>query len=144
MPVEAAADSVQRCREQFVVTSWQALLGGEGRPIDVRDPQLHRREYRVPPGMGLSCAGAGMQPLTIRIDPSQVDPVWVESAFGRSTAVFSDDFRIVLDPPRVQSSTGVTLVNGEVLDPDRGKPGLALCPGGESVWFAVAPAAPQP
>lgn len=141
MPVEAAADSVQWCREQFVVTSWQVLLGAEGRPIDVRDPQLHRREFRVPPGVLLACGGVGMQPLTIRIDPSQADPVWIESGPNRfrSQAVFGNEFRLFLDPVRVQATTGVTLVNGELIDPDRGKPGLELCPAGETIWFDVPP-----
>lgn len=140
-PVEAAVDSVQWCREQFVVSAWQALLGPEGRPIDLADPQLHRREFRPQPGVLLACGGVGMQPLTIRIDPGQIDPVWVESGKerSRSLAIFGDEFRLLLDPVRVQATTGVTLVDGEKVDPDRGKPGLAVCPGGETVWFDVPP-----
>jgi hypothetical protein len=136
-PPEAAADSVQWCREQFVVTGWEALLGPEGRPIDPLQPQLHRREFRLEPGVQSACGGVGMQRLTVRIDPAQIDPVWVESGPNRfrSQAMFSDEFRLVLNPPRVQSTTGVTLVDGEQLDPDAGKPGLALCPGGATIWF---------
>lgn len=138
VPAEAAADSVQWCREQFVVSGWQALLGPEGRPIDPADPQLHRREFRLPPGMLLACGGVGMPPLTIRIDPTQADPVWIALPGGRrSVAQFGSEFRILLDPPRVQSTTGVTLVDGEILDPDKGKPGLSICPGGATVTFDV-------
>lgn len=137
-PVEAVADSVAWCREQFVVHSWQALLGPEGRPIDPADPQLHRREFRVPLGALLACGGVGMPPLTIRIDPTQVDPVWIAlPGGGRSVAQFGPEFRLLLDPPRVQATTGVTLVDGEVVDPDHGKPGLSVCPGGEVVTFDV-------
>jgi hypothetical protein len=142
-PAEAAADSVQWCREQFVVSSWQPLLGPEGRPIDVLATQLHRHEFRPAPGVVLGCGGVGMQELTVRIDPAQLDPVWVESGPGRfrSLAVFGPEFRLLLNPPRVESTTGVILADGERLDPDRGKPGLALCPGGETISFDVAPPA---
>ncbi len=138
-PVEAPTDSVQWCREQFVVSEWHVLLGPEGRPLDVTAPQLHRREFVVPPGMVEACGGVGMSILTIRIDPTQVDPVWVESGPDRqpSLAVFGPEFALALDPPRIQATTGVTLVDGEQIDPDRGKPGLAVCPGGETIWFAV-------
>ena len=139
LPAEAGADSVRWCREQFVVTGWQPLLGPEGRPVDPAAPQLHRREFRPPPGVLVGCGGVGMPPLTIRIDPSQVDPVWVESApRRRSLAVFSDDFRIALDPPRIEGANGVTLVDGEIVDPDLGKPGLFICPGGDTISFDLA------
>jgi hypothetical protein len=139
VPAEAPADSAQWCREQFVVSAWQALLGPEGRPIDPADPQLHRREYRLPPGQVLACGGVGMPPLTMRIDPTQIDPVWIDLPGGRrSMPVFGPEFRIRLDPPRVESTTGVTLVDREVVDPDRGKPGLWLCPSGEVVTFDIA------
>jgi hypothetical protein len=139
VPLEAAADSVQWCREQFVVSSWQALLGPEGRPIDPRDPQLHRREFRLPPGAVFACGGVGMPPLTMRIDASEVDPVWIDLPGGRrSMPVFGPEFRIRLDPPRIESTTGVTLLDREVVDPDRGKPGLWLCPSGEVVTFDIA------
>jgi len=140
LPAEAPADSVQWCREQFVVSGWQVLLGAEGRPIDPLDPQLHRREFRLPQGAMLACGGVGMPPLTIRIDPRQVDPVWIDlPGGGHSMAMFAAEFHVRLDPPRVVSTTGVTLVDGEVLDPDKGKPGLSLCPGGTAVMFDVAP-----
>jgi hypothetical protein len=51
-----------------------------------------------------------------------------------------DDFGIAFDPLRVRAANGVTLVDGEVVDPDRGKPGLAVCPGGDSISFNEFPA----
>ena len=136
-PAEVAADSVEWCRDQFVVSAWQALLGPEGRPIDLAAPQLHRREWVIPAGAGNSCAGVGMAALTIRIDPSQIDPVWIESGPQRfrSLAMFGPEFRFAVDPVRVQAANGATLVNGEVVDPDRGKPGIAVCPGGSVISF---------
>jgi hypothetical protein len=140
LPVEAGADSVRWCQWQFVVTGWQALVGSEGRPIDLNDPQLHRREFRPPPGVVIACAGVGMPPLTVRIDPSQAEPVWIETPGGRrSVAQFGPEFRLLLNPARVQSTTGVTLVDREVLDPDRGKPGISICPGGAVITFSVGP-----
>ena len=80
-----------------------------------------------------------MSTLTVRIDPSAVDPVWIESGpdHRRSVAVFGNAFGLALDPPRVVGANGVTLMNGEQLDPDRSKPGLELCPGGDTIWFDV-------
>ena len=82
-----------------------------------------------------------MPPLTIRIDPSKVDPVWIQLPQGRtSIAVFGAAFQLVLeDPPRVVAPNGVVLLDGEVVDPDRGKPGLAICPGGDVVDFEMMP-----
>lgn len=142
-PEEQAVDSVEWCREQFVVKGWVAVLGPEGRPIDFAAPQLHRHEFRAQPGVVIGCGGVGMPPLTVRIDPGQVDPVWIEWDGGRrSVAVFGPEFQLLLDPPRVQSTTGVTLRDREIVDPDRGKPGLAVCPGGETITFDVEQRAP--
>jgi hypothetical protein len=138
LPVEAPADSVTWCRQQFVVSGWRVVLGSEGRPFDPADPQLHRAELVPPPGTPLSCGGVGMPPLTIRIDPSQPEPVWIETPGGRrSVAVFGASFHIAADPLRVQATNGASLANGEVVDPDRGKPGIAVCPGGSVVGFDV-------
>jgi hypothetical protein len=136
VPLEAKADSVQWCREQFVVSDWEVLLGPEGRPIDLAAPQLHRMPV-APVGVEVGCAGVGMPPLTIRIDPSRVNPVWIETpGGGRSIATFSRAFRLVLgDVPAVVGPNGVVLVDREVVDPDRGKPGLPVCPGGQVVGF---------
>ncbi len=136
LPVEAAEDSVSWCRRQFVVDEWQPVLGSEGRPFDPADPQLHRNEFVPPPGAAMACGGVGMPPLTIRIDPTQVEPVWIELPTGRrSVARFSSAFRLLPNPTRVQATDGATLVDREVLDPDRGKPGIVICPEGDVVEF---------
>jgi hypothetical protein len=138
LPDEAPADSVTWCRQQFVVSGWEVVLGSEGRPFDPRDPQLHRRELAPPAGVPLGCRGVGVPPLTIRIDPSQVEPVWVETPGGhRSVAVFGPTFRLADNPLRVEAGNSAALVNGDVVDPDRGKPGIAVCPGGDVVSFDV-------
>jgi hypothetical protein len=46
---------------------------------------------------------------------------------------------MLLNPARIQSTTGVTLVDREVLDPDRGKPGITICTGGDLITFSVGP-----
>jgi hypothetical protein len=138
LPDETAADSVTWCRQQFVVSTWQAVLGSEGRPFDPRDPQLHRREWVPPSGMTFTCWGVGLPPLMIRIDPTQVEPVWIETAGGhRSVAAFGLAFGLRSDPLRVQATNGAALVDGELVDPDRGKPGIQVCPEGDTVWFDV-------
>ena len=138
-PPEAAAASVEWCRDQFVASGWDVLLGPDGRPIDLARPQLHRRAVDPPPGGVSACGGVGMPPLTIRIDPMQVDPVWIEiPGGGRSLARFTRAFGLVLgDVPRVVGSNVVAIVDREVLDPDRGKPGLGICPEGDVVDFEV-------
>jgi hypothetical protein len=138
-PVEPPADSASWCRSQLVVTAWAPLLGPEGRPVDPAAPQLHRREFIPPPGAVTACGGVGMSTLTVRIDPRAVDPVWIESGpqRRRSVAVFGNSFGVAFDPLRVVAANGVTLVDGEQLDPDRSKPGLELCPGGDTIWFDV-------
>jgi hypothetical protein len=138
-PIEAASDSATWCASQLVVTGWEPLLGPEGRPIDPSAPQLHRREYVVPPGAVEACGGVGMDTLTVRIDPGAIDPVWIESGprHRRSVATFANAFRLSLDPLGVVATNGVTLLNGERLDPDRGKAGLWLCPGGDTIWFDI-------
>lgn len=139
VPPEDAADSVRWCRQQFVVTGWEAVLGPEGRPLDETAPQLHRSPI-PPPGIPTGCGGVGMPPLLVRIDPSRLDPVWIEA--GEATGVlpfFGPEFRLELDgDPRVSAPNGVTIVDGEVIDPDRGRPGLDVCPGGDTVSFSVA------
>jgi len=136
LPIERPADSVSWCRQQLVVSSWQVVLGSEGRPFDPADPQLHRVEVLPPPGSAAGCGGVGMPPLTIRIDPAQAEPVWVETpGGGRSVAVFGAAFNLAGDPLRIQATNGASLADREVVDPDRGKPGIAVCPGGDVVTF---------
>ncbi len=51
-------------------------------------------------------------PREVRIDPTQVDPVWIDLlGGGRGMPVFGPEFRIRLDPPRIESTTGVTLLD---------------------------------
>jgi hypothetical protein len=79
-----------------------------------------------------------MPPLTIRIDPAQAEPVWVETpGGGRSVAVFGAAFHLAGDPLRIQATNGASLADREVVDPDRGKPGIAVCPGGDVVTFDI-------
>jgi hypothetical protein len=139
VPPEVPADSARWCRQQFVVTGWETALGPEGRPLDPRTPQLHRSPI-PPPGIPVACGGVGMPPLLVRINPARVDPVWIEA--GAATNVlpfFGPEFRLELDgEPRVTAPNGVTIVDGDVIDPDRGRTGLNVCPGGDTVGFSVA------
>jgi hypothetical protein len=139
VPIEVAEDSVRWCREQFVVAGWEIVKGPEGRPFDPSKPQLHRVP-EAPPGIPVACGGVGMPPLRVRIDPIQVDPVWIETGGpGRSILFFGPEFRLDLGPPaRIVGPGGLELVDGDVVDPDRGRPGLSVCPGGAVVWFTVA------
>lgn len=139
VPIEAVEDSVRWCREQFVVAGWDIVEGPEGRPFDARNPQLHRVPA-PPPGVPVACGGVGMPPLHVRIDPSQVDPVWIETGQHRSLVFFGPEFRLDLGPPpRIVGPGGLELVDGDIVDPDRGRPGLSVCPGGEVVSFTVGP-----
>ena len=130
-PAEAAADSVQWCREQFVVSAWQPLLGPEGRPVDPADPQLHRSEFRAPPGVVTACGGVGMPPLTIRIDPAQWIRSWVESGprvrilrSGRTSTSVRMRRAVELDDRRESS------LNAEVVGPGPRQAGPHGLPGG--------------
>jgi hypothetical protein len=64
---------------------------------------------------------------------------WRETSIkSRSCSIFEFDrpTRLVLgDLPAVVGPNGVVLVDREVVDPDRGKPGLPVCPGGQVVGF---------
>ena len=139
VPPEDPADSARWCRQQFVVTGWEIVLGPERRPLDPSTPQLHRSPI-PPPGIPVGCGGVGMPPLLVRINPARADPVWIEA--GAATNVlpfFGPEFRLEFDgEPRVTAPDGVTIVDGDVIDPDRGRPGLDVCPGGETVGFSVA------
>jgi hypothetical protein len=142
LPAEAKADSVEWCREQFVVSGWQVLLGPEGRPIERDAPQLLRGwDFNQPPGVQVACGGVGMAQLTFRIDADRVDPVWIDVAGGgTSLARFGRGLRLSLGPmPAVVGDKGVRLVDREILDPDRGKPGLAICPEGDVIDFGLLP-----
>jgi len=141
LPTEAMADSVEWCREQFVVSDWEVLLGPEGRPIERDAPQLLRTWSFSHPGVETACGGVGMPQLTFRIDPDRVDPVWIDLPGGdHSLARFGRGLRLVLGAgPAVVGDNGVRLVDGEIVDPDRAKPGLAVCPEGPVVDFELQP-----
>ena len=140
LPNEAVAESVLWCRSQFVVTRWHALLGSEGRPIDPADPQLHRPGTAEAAPLGAGCRGIGVPVMRLRIDPSLAEPVWLEADGRRRIAVFADAFRFARDPVRVQSPTGAAFLDGEVIDPAVGKPGVAICARAATVTFDAAPA----
>ena len=141
VPPEDPLVSQDWCRDQFVVSSWEVALGPEGRPIDLAAPQLHRMPaFDLPPGAVMACGGVGMPPLTVRIDLSQIDPVWLDvQGGGRSVAIFSQDFRLVSQVvPTILAANGVTLVNGENLGANGEKAGLEICTEGETVEFWLA------
>jgi hypothetical protein len=142
LPLEAKADSVEWCREQFVVSKWEVLLGPEGRPIEHDAPQLLRSwSFDQPAGVQTACGGVGMPQLTFRIDPDRDNPVWIDvPGGGKSLALFGRGLGLVLAPgPAVVGDNGVRLVDREIVDPDRGKPGLAVCPEGSVVEFELLP-----
>jgi hypothetical protein len=138
VPIEAADDSVLWCRSQFVVSDWDVVQGPERRPVDPARPQLHRIDP-PPPGVPVACGGVGMPPLVVRIDPTALDPVWLEpGGLGRSLVFFGPEFRLEPGPPaQVTGPANVVLRDGDVVDPDRGRPGLEVCPGGEVVTFTA-------
>ena len=79
-----------------------------------------------------------MDLLRVRIDPTLPDPVWLDvgNRGGRSVPIFSSAFRLVVDdPPRIVSRSGIILSDGEVVDGDHPKPGMAVCTEGQVVAF---------
>lgn len=136
LPDETAEDSHRWCRERFVVSDWEALRGPEGRPVLGDDPQLHRIAG------GGACGGVGMPPLVVRIDPSEVDPIWLEAA-GAGTRIlpfFDPGFGVEFRPELVITGPdgAAILRDGDVVSPDAGLPGVSVCPAGEWVSFALA------
>jgi hypothetical protein len=121
------------------LSSWTVLNGPEGRPLDAAKPQLHR--VIPPPGVVSSCGGVGMAPLRIRIDMARVDPVWIESGNARDVVpFFGPQFRLDLaGQPRITAPGRLAIADGDIIDPDRGRPGLLVCPMGDTVSFEVAP-----
>ncbi|HEV8490324.1 MAG TPA: hypothetical protein VGQ58_11115 [Candidatus Limnocylindrales bacterium] len=138
LPLESREDSARWCRQQFVLSGWEVMAGPEGRPLDPARPQLHRSPL-PPPGVPVACGGVGMPPLRLRIDLDRLDPVWLDVAGGsRSLAFFGPEFLVeVGEEPRITTPGGLVLIDGDVIDPDRGRPGLAVCPGGSVVAFSV-------
>jgi hypothetical protein len=141
LPDEAAADSQRWCRWRPVLLDWAPRLGPEGRPVQAGDVQLHRRADG-----NFACAGVGMAPLVFRIDPGELDPIWLEVAGVRNgpriVPLFGTRFRpvivgselVVLGP-----TARVVARDGLPFDPDHPPPGIAACPHGESVAISEAP-----
>lgn len=134
-------ESDQWCRGHFVVTGWEALTGPEGQPIQAGVVQLHRTPWED--GM---CAGVGMDQLVFRIDPTQTDPIWLETLSGaaighpgffRIMPVFGAGFRVRTDPELVVLAPApddtVVAHDGQLLNPDAPLFGYAVCPMGEVV-----------
>lgn len=132
LPDEDAESSTVWCRGQFVVTSWEILLGPEGRPPAAGEVQLHRTSFG-----GEACGGVGMSILRFRMDIGQPDPIWLEPVEDgpRSIPVFGPGFRAVIDPTlAVVGPRGEVIArDGTILDPDAPLGPYAVCPQGETV-----------
>lgn len=132
LPEEAPPDSAAWCRTRFVVTGWDVLRGPERRAPVSGEVQLHRTIA------GGGCGGVGMEgPLTLRIDPGQADPVWIDlPGGGRSLPMFPASVRYrALPAPALVTAQGLVLTDGATFDPDAGFPGLPSCPGGAVIAF---------
>jgi len=132
VPVEAAADSAAWCRTRFIVTSWAVLNGPEGRPPVAGEMQLHRHPASE------ACAGVGMPPLTLHIDPTADDPVWLTAAGFEAPIIasFSDAFTAVTGPePSIIDGKGLVLTDGMPINPDANLGGHGVCPTGPVVYF---------
>jgi hypothetical protein len=124
------------CATRMIVEQWIPLLGPEDRPIDAGNPQLHRHLA----GNGI-CAGVGMRPLVFRVDPSQLDPVWLEPAGGdshfRIIPNFGPGFRAAFTPELVilDAADQVVARDGTPVNPDGELAGHAICATGSAVSF---------
>jgi hypothetical protein len=120
----------------MVIEQWTPLLGPEDRPIDPGNPQLHRH----PAGNGV-CEGVGMGPLVFRIDPAQLDPVWLEPAGGNSRfriiPNFGPGFRAAFTPDLVilDAANQVVASDGTPVNPDGKLAGHSICATGRAVLF---------
>ena len=132
VPVEAAADSADWCRSRFVLTAWEVVNGPERRPPVAGEIQLHRH-----PAFD-ACGGVGMAGLTLHIDPTAVDQVWL-TAGGRAQPIlasFSDVFTAVVSPvPSIIDDKGLVLTDGMSINPDANLGGHMVCPSGTVVYF---------
>ncbi|HXI45205.1 MAG TPA: hypothetical protein VNH13_02795 [Candidatus Acidoferrales bacterium] len=135
VPAEPAQDGAAWCATRLVLEQWTPLLGPESRPIDARAPQLHRHAG----GGNVSCAGVGMSPLTFRIDPNAIDPVWLQAAgfSGRIIPSFGPTFRAAYVPELVvlDAAGRVVARDGTPVDPDGTLLGHPICPTGLVVSF---------
>lgn len=142
VPDDGPRDGPVWCTTRLVVEQWTPLLGPEQRAIDAATPQLHRHPERGP---NTACAGVGMPPLVFRMDPSQLDPVWLEVAEGglgapvgfRIIPSFDPGFRAVFGPGLVivDERGAVVAQNGTPVNPDGELAGHFICSTGRVVYF---------
>lgn len=132
LPDEDGDTSDTWCRGQFVVRSWEILLGPEGMPPVVGEVQLHRTPFE-----GGECGGVGMPMLRFHMDLSEADPIWLEAEGepGRSIPIFGRGFRAETEPElHVVGPRGdVVATHGTVLNPDEPLGPYVVCPMGETV-----------
>jgi hypothetical protein len=133
LPVESPEDSRLWCAVQLVMERWEPLLGPEDRPFDANSPQLHRFE---PSSV---CGGVNMGRVTFRIDPSRLDPVWLEATPGGQPilAWFGPDFRVAFEPDLVVVDTAGHVVarDGLPVDPEGRLAGHFLCATGSGLYI---------
>ncbi len=132
-PDEDEAASADWCRGQFVVASWDILLGPEDRPLVEGEVQLHHIEMTE----RSVCGGVGMPLMRFRMDLSEPDPVWLkaEGWSRRVIPVFGPGFRAVTAPElTVVGPRGDAIArDGTPLDPDAALGPYFVCPMGETV-----------
>jgi hypothetical protein len=132
-PDEDEAASADWCRGQFVVASWDILLGPEDRPLVEGEVQLHHIEMTE----RSVCGGVGMPLMRFRMDLSEPDPVWLEAEgwSRRVIPVFGPGFRAVTAPElTVVGPRGDAIArDGTPLDPDAALGPYFVCPMGETV-----------
>ena len=131
VPPEAPADSAAWCRTRFIVTAWEVIAGPEGKPPVAGVMQLHRHPASD------ACAGVGMPPLTLHIDPASTDPVWITAAGFDAPIIasFSGAFTAVTEPePSIIDGKGLVLTDGMSINPDAILGGHMVCPTGRVVY----------
>lgn len=132
LPVESGEDSRLWCAAQVVADRWEPLLGPEGRPFDPEAPQLHRSRP------GDICAGVNMGTVEFHMDPSALDPVWLEPVGGgrHILAWFGPELRVAFQPDLVvvDGSGRVVAREGMTVDPSADLAGRAVCPTGEGLY----------
>lgn len=132
LPDEGVEASRTWCRGQFVLDSWEILLGPEDRPPIPGDVQLHRTAFE-----GGECGGVGMPIMRFRMDPAAADPIWLEADGQpwRIIPVFGRGFRAAIEPElSVMGPRGeVVARDGTVLDPDEPLGPYSVCPMGDTV-----------
>ena len=125
------------CTTRLVVDQWTPINGPEQRPIDRSSPQLHRHPDS---GGNNFCAGVGMPPLAFHMDPTQLDPIWLEAVgFPKSRIMptFDQGFRVVVGPELtiVDERGQVVARNGTPVDTEGQLAGHSICPTAWGVYF---------